>query len=111
MAGQILVITWSANLSPMMVRRSWATSVCSLSARGESGCPVEGLNMKLEDGLRSFASWEGEWPVWKREEEREVLGYFKTGIVLDFFFHVRHEVLIQHPHPEYVDVFLHGAQW
>lgn len=41
--------------------------------------------MKLEDGLRSFASWEGEWPVWKREGEREFLGYFKTGIVLDFF--------------------------
>ena len=28
-----------------------------------------------------------------------------------FFFCVRQEVLIQHPHPEYVDVFLHGAQW
>ena len=45
--------------------------MCSLSARGERGWPVEGLNMKLEDGLGSFASWEGEWPVWEREGERK----------------------------------------
>ena len=57
-----MLITCLANLGPMMLRISWAMRVCSLRAGGGRGWPVEGLREKLEGGLRSLTSWDGERP-------------------------------------------------